>query len=463
MENFNISGEGRYVQMFGRVIDTYTNISTDMESPNPIFVCEMFKNQFTRAHRENLFESTDLFKKMKELIYPMMGDNSEYIMEYEVRYGNKLIFESEDKLRTEQLISESWDFVKNKIYEQCPIIIEGFGDWLSDKASAAWDGIKSGVGYVADKAVAGAKYLGGKAIEGAKWVGGKIADGASWAWDKMKEAGQWILNKGLPWFFEKLEDFLISPVGIALDVALTAVGVGKVATGILWGAILIWKIYQIFNGTLDAGSIWTWIDVAVCLVGIVFSGAAKGLRAAFKAVGGNVAKVGAKVLGPVFKVISKGASGIMNLMIKPIEWLASIFGSGAQKYVATFKSKFTGIFTKMEGIFTKAAGKQTQSIGGVVKQGIKNDIINPAKAALKGQAPVSLGKAALKGTTAGLAFYGGNELLKGGINQYAQHKQRQGAEEMAKMAQAIPDETLQQGIEADPELNDAIAQMQQTA
>ena len=31
------------------------------------------------------------------------------------RYGNNLIFESEDKFRIEQLISESWDFVKNKI------------------------------------------------------------------------------------------------------------------------------------------------------------------------------------------------------------------------------------------------------------------------------------------------------------------------------------------------------------
>ena len=74
-----------------------------------------------------LFESTDLFKKMKELLYPMMGQNTSYIMEYEVRYGSKLIFESEDKLRTEQLISESWDFVKSKIYDQTIVIFH----WVS--------------------------------------------------------------------------------------------------------------------------------------------------------------------------------------------------------------------------------------------------------------------------------------------------------------------------------------------
>ena len=160
MENFNITGDGRYLQMMGKIVDLHTNFSTDIDSPNPIFVCEMYKNQFTLAHREGLFESTDLFKKMKELLYPMMGQNTSYIMEYEVRYGSKLIFESEDKLRTEQLISESWDFVKSKIYDQT-IVIEG-----------AWEDFKSGATNLANKAI-----------------------------DATKQAASWAINKGLPWFF----------------------------------------------------------------------------------------------------------------------------------------------------------------------------------------------------------------------------------------------------------------------
>jgi hypothetical protein len=386
MENFNITGDGRYVQMLGRIIDLHTDISTDIDSPNPIFVCEMYKNQFAFAYKENLFESTDLFKKMKQLIYPMMGNNSGYIMEYEVRYGNNLIFESEDKYRTEQIILESWDFVKNKLYEQCPMIIEDY----------TWNDFKSGVGKAWDKT---------------KEVAGK-------AWEGIKDAGAWILKKGLPWFFQKLEDFLISPVGIGLDIALTAIGVGKVATGVLWGAILVWKIYQLVSGQLDATSIWTYLDIAVCVLGVGFSGAAKAARVTLKAAGKNVAKLGAKFFGPILNVIGKGARWLIGVMLKPLEWLAKALGPNATKLIQTFKGKIDNIFTKMSEAITKAAGSNAPSVGSVVKQQIKRDIVVPGLKAVKGRGPVSIATAAKKGATAGLAFAGGTALLNKGVEAY---------------------------------------------
>jgi hypothetical protein len=386
MENFNITGDGRYVQMLGRIVDLHTDISTDIDSPNPIFVCEMYKNQFAFAYKENLFESTDLFKKMKQLIYPMMGNDSRYIMEYEVRYGNNLIFESEDKFRTEQIILESWDFVKNKLYEQYPMIIQEY----------SWNEFKSDVGNTWNKT---------------KEVAGK-------AWEGIKDAGAWILKKGLPWFFQKLEDFLISPVGIGLDIALTAIGVGKVATGVLWGAILVWKIYQLVSGQLDATSIFTYLDIAVCVLGVGFSGAAKAARVTLKAAGSNVAKLGAKFFGPILNVIGKGARWLIGVMVKPLEWIAKALGPGATKLIQTFKGRIDGIFTRMSEAITKAAGSNAPSVGSVVKQQIKRDIVVPGLKAIKGRGPVSIATAAKKGATAGLAFAGGTALLNKGVEAY---------------------------------------------
>ena len=307
----------------------------------------------------------------------MMGQNTSYIMEYEVRYGSKLIFESEDKLRTEQLISESWDFVKSKIYDQT-IVIEG-----------AWEDFKSGATNLANKAI-----------------------------DATKQAASWAINKGLPWFFQKLEEFLISPVGIGLDIALSAIGVGKVATGILWGAILAWKVYLLATGKSDASSLMTYLDLAICAVGIGFSGAAKGLRATVKAAGANIAKLGAKVLQPIFGVISKGAGGLLKIMVKPLEWIASIFGKKATELVSTFKTKIGEIFESMSNAITKAAGSQPVSVTKTVQRQFRKDITNPLRKAVAGKGPVSIGKAAQKGAVAASAFYGGEKLLHKGMETY---------------------------------------------
>ncbi len=438
MNEFVVTKDLRYLQLGNKIVDTYTDISVDIESPNPIFVCEMFKNEFLFSHKQNLFESSDLFKKMKELIYPMMGNNSSHIMEYEVRYGNRLIFESEDKLKIEQLISESWDFVKNKIYEDYPIIIENiFKDaWnaTTDFAGKAWDKTKE---------------VAGKAWDATKNVAGKV-------WDSVKEAGAWILNKGLPWFFDKLEAVLMHPVGIAVDVALTAIGVGKVVTGTLWGALLLWKVYKLISGKSDRKDIWTYVDLVVCLVGVVFSGAAKGIKMAFKAAGGSVAKVGGSVLKTIGSVLGKGAKGIFNLMLKPIEWLASIFGKGAQNLISTFKSSFNGIFDDIAKVFSPAVNKAATKTPSL-KTILKKDITNPLRAAAN--TPGAFTNAAFKGVTTGLAFHGASEALKGGMDWYVSNRRKEQEAQMAQAAASMSDETITSTIDADPEIAAALEQM----
>ena len=418
-----ISRDGRYLQMFDRLVDLETGLSTDVNTPNPIFVCEMFKNQFSLSYKHSLIESNELFSKMRKLIYPLLDNQPKSIMEYELKYGYSLLLETSHSLTRIQVIEEAWDFVKQKLYEQYPLLVEGL-----------WDDIKSGAGKLWDKT---------------KEVAGT-------AWDKVKEAGTWVLNKGLPWFMEKLEKFMLSPVGIGLDFALTAIGVGKLATGVIWGILLVWKIYQLVTGKLDRKSVWSYIDIAVCLVGVIFSGAAKGLKVAFKAAGGNVAKVGAKALQPILNVISKGASGIMGAMVKPLEWLAKFFGPKATNMISTFKSNLDDIFKSMSNIF-KNVPQQTQSLGGMIKKGIKTDITRPLNRALAGKGPKSISRAAATGLAVGGGFYGLTKGLEAGAEKYQAYNQNKKSGEVAKLAQAVPDEVLKKGI--DDEFTSLMTQM----
>lgn len=438
MDEFIVSRDLKYLQLGNRIVDINTGVHTDIESPNPIFVCEMFKTQFLFSHKNNLMESTDLFKKMKELIYPMMDGNSNYIMEYEVRYGQHLIFESEDRLRTEQIISESWEFVKNKIYESNPIIIEGLWDDIKSTASSAWNSTKEFAGKVWD----GTKELAGK------------------AWEGIKDAGRWILNKGLPWFFDKLEAFLMHPVGIAVDVALTAIGVGKVVTAVLWGALLIWKVYKLLSGKSDAKSVWTYIDLLVCVVGVAFSGAAKALSSGFKVAGGAIAKLPKALLKTVSNVFGKGAKGIFNLMMKPIEWLGSVFGSGASKMIQSFKSGFNGIFDDMAKMFAGPATKAASgpSLASRAKSALKADVVTPWKAATTGQKLSAAGK----GLTYGLAFKGAEVGIHNAMDAYVSSRNKEQEAQMAQVAQAMDDNTIVTAIDGDPELEAALAQMRQS-
>jgi hypothetical protein len=397
-----ITKDGRFVQMFNKLVDIETGLSTDINSPNPIFVSEMYKSQFTLSYEHSLMESTDLFSKMRKLIYPLLGNEPNYIMEYEMKYGQSLLVENEHSTDTLQLIEEAWDFVKLKLVEQYPLLAEGI-----------WDDVKG--------------------------IAGK-------AWDKVKEAGAWVLNKGLPWFMEKLENFMLSPVGIGLDVALTAIGVGKLATGILWGILGIWKIYQLMTGKIKGA--WAYIDIAVCFVGLIFSGAAKGLKTAFTSVGGNIAKMSPKFLGPLIEMLAGGAGKILSLLAKPFEWLASVFGTKAESLVSTAKRSLGKVFTDMKSTFNptlQKASVNNPSLKSIVSKGIKQDITNPLKQVTKSMAR----QGAIKGAKVGTGFYALNKGIEYGADKYKNYSANKSNQEIGKVASAIPDDVIKQGIEGD--------------
>jgi len=399
---FNITKDNRYLQIETIIWDTHTGLKFDIEHAHPAVICEMFKNQFSYTYKNKLMESNELFSKMKQLIYPLIEFDRDLVLEYEVRYGMNLIFESSENhnYTTGRIIEESWDFVKTKILGVIPVTQELMESWLSD----TWDSVKKGGEWVLSK---------GK--QAVKWVG-----------DKLKQAGAWILNKGLPWFFSKLESFLLSPFGIGIDVALNVIGVGKIATAIIWGALGVWKIYQLFTGKI-ANDIWSYVDIAICLVGLVLTGgAALALKKGIQAAGKSTAKLlKLPVIKTIVQLLGKGLNFIANAILKPIEWLAkNVGGPKIQQMVSVAKSKiaqvFDGLNNFLKGGSTAVAGAGKQGIRGTLKQGIKTDIINPAKAAIKN--PALIKKAAIKGTTWGLATHGALKGIEHGVDAYVDWK-----------------------------------------
>jgi hypothetical protein len=418
--DFTVSKDRRYIQLESMVVDLETGLKFDVNHAHPAVVCEMFKNQFTHSYKYQLMESKQLFSKMKKLIYPLIEHDKNIVSEYEVRYGMNLIFESSDTFNysTYKTIEESWDYIKTKMLDVCPVtpseLLEG---WLDD----TWGAIKSG---------------------------------ASAVWDKVKQAGSWILNKGLPWFFEKLESFLLNPVTIGFEVALSTIGVGKVAGAILWGALGIWKIYQLFTGKIS-NDIWSYLDIGVCLLGLLLTGgAAKALKAAIKGTGRSIAKL-AKLPGikQLIQVLSKGISFISSAILKPIEWLAkNLGGSKVTEMINVAKNKISEVVKKLQNTFSKAA--EGPGLGKTTVQGVKTDIINPARTAFKTKSLADLERAAFKGAATGTAFAVGMK----GVEKYAEKRAKQDEEklkqEKAKADQAIAqyasnDETLKQAAQSD--------------
>lgn len=365
-----ISQDRNYIQIGDVIADLRSNMSFNIDEAHPAFVCEMFKGQFVHSYKNNLVERFELMKKMKSLIQPLLQENADTLLEYEVRFGFNVLSE-EVSFTSIRMIEEAWDFVKFKMLDELPLTItEGLWDWTKSMANKAWEGIKKGASF--------------------------------------------IINKGLPWFFEKLENFLLSPVGIGLDVALTAIGVGKIASAVIWGALGMWKIFQLFTGKIK-NDIWSYIDIGICLIGLVFTGgAAKALKSVVKGAGRSVGKIlSSPAIKPLVNLIKKGASAILGVLVKSIEWLGKILGPKASSLISTVKSKMTSVIEKLKSVFTTGDG-----LGKTIAKGVKGDIINPAKAALKGKGPVSLSKAAAKGTTYGLAFYGLEKGIEKGVQSY---------------------------------------------
>ena len=84
---------------------------------------------------------------------------------------------------------------------------------------------------------------------------------------------------------EYIREFLYSGKGIAVQIFAQMTGIGNLAVGVVWGAMLLWDLYKVFSG-----KDWDWLHIVFDVMGIISGGLVGGLKAAMS--GLNIAKGG---------------------------------------------------------------------------------------------------------------------------------------------------------------------------
>lgn len=245
-----------------------------------------------------------------------------------------------------------------------------------------------------------------------------------WSWLKekgsqainfVKEKAKELWNKGLPWFFNKLRSVLYHPAAIAADVALTAIGVGKVPMMVLWGALLAWELKELIEKGINFDTVMNVIFAAVGVLVPALSKAGKMATAGIK----NVEQLAKTSMGgKLLTTFTNGFSKIINGIADGVKWLSGVFGSKVQSLVSgainNFKGKFKEIVTFLTPKSSLTGKKVTTSM---------------------------VGSGLQKGAVAGAAFYGGEKLLTKGLeSETGQKAIKYGAQ---KLGLAPSDEEIQ--------------------
>jgi len=373
-----VSENKKWLYFEETLIDLEKGLRYNVNNMHPVVVCEFFKEHTLHNLKLGLNDKTQIFSNIKKLIYPLISFDPNIVLEYEVKYGMKLITENiqDSLLSLEILVIESWDFVKNKLLEIFPI----GKNFLNEQEKNVFQ----------------------KALDATKKITSSVIS-------SVKEAASYVLKQGLPWFFDKLEKFLLNPVTIGADVALSMLGIGKVTSAILWGSLGIWKLYQLSIGKMP--NTWlTYLDIGCCFLGLILTGAAvkpikRFLNANRTAKWASIKK--SPILAPLVKLIELGATGIKSLLLQPIKWLSNTLGlksvsnviQQAQNSLTSFSKNLNNLFR--EGV---AAGKKA----------IKTDITNPIRQLSK-KSGQEIAKAGLRGVQWGA----GMGALTAGIEKYA--------------------------------------------
>jgi hypothetical protein len=420
-----ISNNKKYIILENIVLDTHTGLKFCVDNIHPVVVCNIFKEQTLYSYKHNLEESTSLFSKIKKLVYPLLKTNNDILCEYEVRYGMKLITENKYSYGTELLIAESWDFLIKKFSEKLPINFDKLineQNWLSNQF---------------DKA----KNIGGKVIQSVKDAGGKVIQ-------SVKDAAGFVLNKGLPWFFQKLESFLLNPVTIGADVALSALGIGKVAGAVLWGSLGIWKIYQLSIGKLE-NNWFTYLDIGLCLLGLVLTGAVvKPIKSVIKTVRNPAKLVKLPVFKPFLKLLSMGSGAIKNYILQPIKWLSDTLGSKhISGMIQAAQNKLDDVIKYLQSIFTTQ--NRLRQIKAATQSTKPNTLSNIRTTLTGAGAGTKISNAAYKGAAAGFGVAAATKGIEKGVNWYAEREARKQQEKMNQLGTALSNIDVKGEVDGD--------------
>jgi hypothetical protein len=207
-------------------------------------------SSFTRKNAYNVFEYFESDKKLS------------LMMEYEVKFGTSLLNES--VANPHKIIKETWDWVK----EQTKILEQTYNPFNKEfYTTSNWK--KAGKNVVDD------------IKSTAKSVGNAILNPI----DTVKKGINWVKKNGIGGVMEYIREFLYSGKGIAVQIFAQMTGIGNLAVGVVWGAMLLWDLYKVFSG-----KDWDWLHIVFDVMGIISGGLVGGLKAAMS--GLNIAKGG---------------------------------------------------------------------------------------------------------------------------------------------------------------------------
>jgi len=357
MENIydmKLSQNGKYILANGMVYDISLDESVSINDLSFGFWFDFIKENSISSLFNKTKTTLEIQKILRETVYNISeifdtDSKLNVLIEYETKFGNNLLIESEENLSSK--INETFDFVKSKLLS--------YGI-LSEQSW--WDKTKNFVSSTAKK----------------------VSDKISGAWN-------WVKEKGAGWFFENLRSALFSWGGAAVQAFLSSgatAGIGNVVLVIVWGAMLAYDLYLAVGGNVN------WVNLIIDIVGIATTGpGAKIVGEAFKKLGIfgkklplnsiletlSKSSVGKWFVG-IIEMAVKGLSGIVNTLTKGITWLAEKFGinfTNSSGQLQTFLNKAVTDISSSPTLKT-VAGKVGQKAG---KTLVKNVASKVGKAA----------------------------------------------------------------------------------
>lgn len=353
MENIfdmKLSQNGKYILANGMVYDISLDESVSINDLSFGFWFDFIKENSISSLFNKTKTTLEIQKILRETVYNISeifdtDSKLNVLIEYETKFGNNLLIESEENLSSK--INETFDFVKSKLLSYGILSEESW-----------WDKTKNFVSSTAKK----------------------VSDKVSGAWN-------WVKEKGAGWFFENLRTALFSWGGAAVQAFLSSgatAGIGNVVLVIVWGAMLAYDLYLAVGGNVN------WANLIIDIIGIATTGpGAKIVGEAFKKLGIfgkklplnsilqtlSKSSVGKWFVG-VIEMAVKGLSGISNTLTKGITWLAEKFGinfTNSSGQLQTFLNKAVTDISSSPTIKT-VAGKVGQKAGKTLVKNVTSKI-----------------------------------------------------------------------------------------
>jgi hypothetical protein len=360
----SLSHNGQYIMYENTLYDIATDNTFKIKNTDINFWLNFLKENCQESYKNNITDFLGIQKIIRETVYGISKIFDEktkelFVLEFEQKYSNNLIVESDSKESNINTISSTWGY-----------IIESVSKLFIIKEQSEDKSFFSKIG------------------------------------DKINTGTDWLMGKGLGWFFENLRKALFSWGGAAVQtfLATSTGGVGNVVLVIVWGAMLAWDLLLGIKGE------WDWANIIIDLVGVVTTGpGAKIIGGIFQKLGimgsklplsGIIKKMstsGSSVVKWFSSMLSKIVSGVSTIgsyMLQGISWLSKKLGiKSLDKVSGQLNTKLKDVVSNISkastSLKTKAVKAGTSSTVNTLKKG--GNVLKSALTSKPGQIATAAG------------------------------------------------------------------------